>query len=324
MKQHFIFAIGGLALLSAIGILVWRHDKIVDTLPLSELTDTRLTVAATFYPLAYLAEQVGGDNVNVVSVTPAGVEPHDFEPSPRDLIKIGQADLVLINGAGLDLWAEKASTDWVKKGQRVLVMSESVELLAAPTDTDDHSEAAEADHAQGGYDPHFWLDPIRARQMVGAIRDQLIAADPANTDIYNQNAITASEKLGVLDTDFRLGLAKCAQREIVAAHDAYNYLVNRYNLKLYSIAGLSPESEPSARHLAELSDLVKSKKITTIFFESLTSPKLADTLARETGAKTAVLNPIEGLTLTEIAAGKNYDILMRENLAELRSALVCL
>lgn len=327
MKNRIAFIVGGLAILVAAGIFVWRHDKIVDSLPLSELTDTRVTVAATFYPLAYFAEQVGGDRIVVINATPNGVEPHDYEPSPRELAKVGEANILLINGAGLDPWAEKASVEWRKNGQQVLVMSEVLEILPMPpeeehAEDETHGEDAH-EHEHGAYDPHFWLDPVRARQIVGVIRDTLINKDPINADVYRQNALVAMDRLSKLDDDYKTGLASCAQREIVAAHDAYNYLAKRYNLELHAIAGLSPEAEPSARRLADLADLIKAQGIKTIFFETLVSPKLANTLAQETGAGTAVLNPIEGLTPDQAAEGQDYDILMRENLAQLRLALVC-
>ena len=318
MANKFLATVGVLAVVVAIGWFVLHQDRTTDrTTMVSD--NTNVTVAATFYPLAYFAEQVGGKQVSVINVTPSGAEPHDYEPSPRDLIKVGQAKVVLINGAGLDPWAEKASAEWKQKGQQVVIMSEAVELMAAPAEGEEEGE----EHNHGAYDPHFWLDPVRARQIIGIIRDQLILVDPVNADLYRQNAVTAIERLIALDADYKIGLAQCAQHEVVAAHDAYGYLAARYNLTMYPIAGLSPEAEPSARRLAELSDLVKAKKINTIFFETLTSHKLADTLAREAGVKTAVLNPIEGLTPNEAAAGKNYDILMRENLAQLRLALVC-
>ena len=304
MLQKVLVTVGTLALVLAIGWVIYDFGN-NNSRPVPVFDNTSITVATTFYPLAYFAEQVGGKQVLVINVTPAGVEPHDYEPSPRDLIKIGQAKVVLINGAGLDPWAEKASVEWKQKGQRVVVMSETLGL------------------GREAQDPHFWLDPVVARKMVEVIRDQLVLVDSNNAEMYRQNAALAIVNLTKLDSDYLTGLANCVQRDVVAAHDAYGYLATRYDLSLFPIAGLSPESEPSARRLAELADLVKNKKINTIFFESLTSPKLAETLARETGIKTAVLNPIEGLTLDEAAAGKNYDILMRENLAQLRLALVC-
>lgn len=313
--------IGVLGLCAAVGLFWYFHKRQEPVTPLSS-DETTLTVAATFYPLAYLAEQVGGAQITVVNATPTGVEPHDYEPSPRELAKVGKADILLINGAGLDPWAEKASVDWQKQGQRVLVMSQVLEALST---VDEHDDEHEDDHGheQSAYDPHFWLDPIRAQQMVEIIRDVLTQADPANANWYQQNAAEAMGRLSKLDEDYKTSLANCKQREIVVAHDAYNYLANRYDLELHAIAGLSPDAEPSARRLADLADLVKAHGISTIFFETLVSSKLADTVARETGAKTAVLNPIEGLTAEQTFKGQNYDILMRENLAQLRLALIC-
>ncbi len=321
MANKFLATVGIFAIIAAIGWTATHRTQTVDK-SVGVVDDTKITVAATFYPLAYLAEQVGGGQITVINATPTGVEPHDYEPSPRELVKVGEADVLLINGAGLDPWAEKASVDWQKNGQRVLVMSEVLETL--PT-AEEHEEEHEDEHAHehGAYDPHFWLDPVRARQMIGVIRDALIQADPTHADQYRQNAVEAVGRMSKLDDDYKTGLASCQQREIVAAHDAYNYLANRYDLELHAIAGLSPDAEPSARRLADLANLIKAREISTIFFETLASPKLADTLARETGAKTAVLNPIEGLTAEQIVGGKNYDILMRENLAQLRLALVC-
>lgn len=319
MRNKILAGIGIISVVTALGIAIWRHSLIVETLPLSALQGPHITVAATFYPLAYLAQQVGGDKVGVINATPNGVEPHDYEPSPRELAKVGDADVLLINGAGLDPWAEKASVDWRTNGRQVLVMSEVLETLPMPED--DHVEDEGGEH--GAYDPHFWLDPVRAQQMTGVIRDALVAKDPVNADVYRQNAAETMDRLSKLDEDYKNGLAACATREIVVAHDAYNYLAKRYDLELHAIAGLSPDAEPSARRLADLTELIKKHAIKTIFFETLVSPKLANTLARETGAQTAVLNPIEGLTPADAQSGKDYDILMRENLAQLRQALVC-
>lgn len=319
MNNRVIAGIGLLAVLVA-GVVFWNNQN-KQPVAITPVVGEKITVGATFYPLAYLAEQIGGDLVQVINATPVGVEPHDYEPSPRELIKLQQAKVFLINGAGLDPWAEKAAADWKSKGQTVLVMSDTVTVLPPAEEHGGHED--EDAHNHGAFDPHFWLDPVRARQMSGVIRDALIAADPVNSDAYRTNTINLLQRLSDLHTAFEQGLAQCQSRTVVAAHDAYNYLAKRYNLEMHAIAGLSPDAEPSARRLAELTDLVKTEGISTIFFETLTSRQLADTLAREAGVKTAVLNPIEGLTAAEVSAGKNYDILMRENLAQLRLALVC-
>jgi zinc transport system substrate-binding protein len=172
-------------------------------------------------------------------------------------------------------------------------------------------------------DPHFWLDPVLAQKIVTNIRDGLAKADPSNKDYYARNASAYNAKLAQLDTDYRQGLANCSIHTVISSHDAFSYLGRRYGLTIASIAGLSPDEEPSAGKLAELSRLVRDQGITYVFFESLVSPRLADTIAAETNAKTLVFDPVEGLSNEDQKQGKNYLSVQRENLANLRTALAC-
>lgn len=273
-----------------LGLFVWRMRPVpVATTP---------TIIATFYPLAYFATQVGSQNFSVISLTPPGIEPHEYEPTPQDLVKIESAAVVIINGGGIDVWAERLAPTWRAQGKKVIILNDQA-------------------------DPHSWLDPVIAQKEIAAIAETLTAADPTHAAEYQERAKAYQTKLEQLHQEYVAGLAQCATRDLVVSHDAYHYLTTRYNLNLLPIAGLSPDAEPSAKQLADLTEKIKAKDIKYIFFESLTSPKLAETLARETGARTLVLNPIEGLTAEDQAAGKNYDILMRENLQNLRMALVC-
>lgn len=267
--------------------------------PQSNVGDV-LTVAATFYPLAHFAEQVGGNSITVRQITPSGVEPHDYEPTPLDLAGLQSAKLFLMNGGGLDPWAERVRDELALNGIVVIVMAESMDL-----------------------DPHLWLDPVIAQRSVRDIRDALIQIDPARAHVYRKNADLYLAKLSALDTAYHDGLASCEIREVVTSHNAFSTLAKRYNLTMFSISGLSPDDEPSPKRMAEIADLAKVKKIDTIFFETLVSPRLPQTIAREIGAKTAVLNSIEGLTEEERRAGKTYISLMEENLTQLRSALRC-
>jgi len=261
-----------------------------------------LKVVATFYPLAEFARQVGGANINVTTVIPAGSEPHDFEPTPHDIAGINDATIFIYNGGALDTWAAKVSQD-----------------LPASTHSIEMASTLGIDSA----DPHFWLDPVIAEKEVGIIRDTLSAADPSHAKNYTKNADAYITKLEALDKDFAAGLSSCAQHEIYTSHAAFSYLAQRYGLSQVSIAGLSPDAEPSARELADLADKAKSENIKYIFFETLASPKLADTLSSEIGAQTLVLNPLEGLTTDEIQSGMDYISVMRQNLANLRTALQC-
>lgn len=261
--------------------------------------NTEKTVVAAFYPLAWAADQVGGDRSEVVNLTPPGAEPHDIELTPKDVEKLRAADLVLYLGRGFQPALQKAVES---RSGPSLDLLERQNLLAG------------ADEEQGAYDPHVWLDPARFAEMVSAIGSELER---------EQAAAGLSSELRALDDELAAGLAACRRHELVTSHAAFGYLAKRYGLRQIALTGLSPEAEPSARDLEALIDEVKRSGATTVFFETLVSPKLAETVAREAGVMTAVLNPLEGLTADEVAAGDDYFSVMRANLAALRDALGC-
>jgi zinc transport system substrate-binding protein len=269
-------------------------------------TNNKMQVMATFYPLYDFAKQVGGDRIDVTNVTPAGSEPHDYEPTPRQLVSAQQAGVFIYNGAGFEPWVAKFLPEY--KGTKVAGGS--------------GMELRQGDEASGK-DPHYWLDPVLAQRVVNTIRDGLGQADPVNAQYYTQRAGEYNAKLADLDNDIKSGLSSCKQRTVITSHDAFGYFGTRYNLKVVPIAGLDPEQEPSPAKLAELSDVIRQESIQYVFFEKLVSPKLAETLAAETGAKTAVFDTIEGVTDEDQQQGKDYIALQRENLANLRTALSC-
>jgi zinc transport system substrate-binding protein len=256
-------------------------------------------VVAGFYPLAFAAEQIGGADVRVRNLTPAGAEPHDLELTAQDVKTVQDADLVLYLGDGFMPGLEQAVAD--REGPSLDLLG-GQELV--PGGGKDGEEAL---------DPHVWLDPVRYAQMVRAIGAGL--GDEAAAD-------ELAQRLGALDAEFQQGLATCRRRQIVTSHAAFGYLAQRYRLEQVPLEGLSPEAEPSAQGIEELVRLVEDAGVTTVFFETLVSPKLAETVAREAGVETAVLNPLEGLTEDE-AAGADYFSVMRDNLAALRNALGC-
>ena len=262
-----------------------------------------LSIVVTFYPLADFAKRVGGDLVTVTNITPAGAEPHEYEPTPRDIAGVYGAKLFIMNGLGVDAWADKISSDVSAQGVTILRMNEHVDVLSA--------------------DPHMWLDPMNAMKEVDAIAEALITLDPIHADQYRANRDRAKAELADLDREYTQGLATCEQREIMTTHNAFGYLAHRYHFTTWYILGLSPEEDPSPQTIARMVDISKAQRIRYIFFETLVSPKLAQTVATEIGAETLVLNPIEGLTDAEVRDGKNYMSVMRENLANLRRALVC-
>jgi zinc transport system substrate-binding protein len=261
--------------------------------------DTRSVVAA-FYPLAFAAEQVGGGAVDVTNLTPPGAEPHDVELSARAVEGIRSADVVLYLGRGFQPAVERAVEG---------ADGTTVDLLDGMTLAEGVGE--EGEH---GPDPHVWLDPVRFAALVeriGAVLDRPKKADDL------------AARLRRLDREFESGLASCKRHEIVTSHAAFGYLAKRYGLEQIAITGLSPEAEPTPQQLENVVAEVRRAGATTIFFEALVSPKLAETVARETGADTAKLDPIEGLTEEEIAGGGNYFSVMHANLASLRRALGC-
>lgn len=317
MKRSFIILGAVLGLIMAGAFL---YSRLQNTTTDSD----KVTIVGSFYPLAHFAEQVGGDRVKVTNITPAGSEPHDFEPSPRDIATIQSSRLFLMNGSGLDPWAENLQVDLAAKGIKVLKMSDIIELIeneeAAEHADEEH---AEDEHEETATDPHFWLDPELAQKEVAAIAAALAKIDPAYADYYRENAEAFTQKLAALDDRYTAGLANCAKREIITSHAAFGYLAKRYNITVHAISGLSPEQEPSAQQMGELARLAREKNIRYIFFETLVNPRLAETVAQEVGAQTLVFNPIEGLTEQQIQAGENYISAMEENLTNLRTALEC-
>jgi len=259
----------------------------------------RSQVVAAFYPLAFAAQAVGGPGLEVRNLTPSGAEPHDIELTPRDVAAVQRARLVLYLSHGFQPALEEAVRG--AKGRRVDVL-QGLTLRAGT------GEEA------GKSDPHVWLDPILFARIVRQVGDAL--GRPRAAD-----ALVA--RLTALDAAYRNGLRDCAHRTFVTSHAAFGYLAARYDLHQVAITGLDPEAEPTARRLASLAQLVRRSGTGTVFFERLVSPKLAETVAREAGATTAVLDPIEGLTPSESRSGATYLSLMRQNLAALRSTLRC-
>jgi zinc transport system substrate-binding protein len=271
--------------------------------------DEGFEVVAAFYPLAYAADRVGGAEIDVRNLTPPGAEPHDVELTARDVERVRRADLVLYLGGDFQPALEDAVAD--AEGDALDLLN-GVRLLRGEGH-DEHGEGEE--HAdEESVDPHVWLDPLRYATIVERIARELGRPEASGAVV---------RELRRLDRDFRVGLADCARRDLVTSHAAFAYLAQRYRLRQIAISGLSPESEPTPRDLEEVIEHVEESGARTIFFETLVSPQIAETVARETGAETAVLNPLEGLTEDEVESEANYFSVMRQNLAALRAALGC-
>jgi len=270
-----------------------------------QVSQAKLKVTATYYPLEEFAKAVGGSKVTVTNITPAGSEPHEYEPTPKQLIAAGQSKLFIYNGAHLEPWANNFLKDY--KGVAIKA-SQGIALKTISSNTKD---------------PHFWLDPILAERVIDNILHTYIKIQPENAQYFRVQADHYKAQLRQLDSSYKSGLAYCQQNTIVTSHAAFGYVATRYGFSVESIAGLSPEEEPSPAKLAQLSQLVKEKNIHYIFFESLVSPRLADTIARETGAQTTVFDPIEGVSREDQRKGRTYLTIQRDNLKALQRALAC-
>lgn len=263
-------------------------------------------VVASFYPLQWVAERVLGPETPVANLTAPGVEPHDLELTVRQAATISQAE-VLVYEKGFQPAVDQSVAN--EPPQQVLDVASVVSLVDAPADDG------------GGLDPHFWLDPTLLSQVAARFTEVMAEVDPAGASGYRERNRAVQTDLRALDADFRRGLATCRTRTVVVSHDAFEYLGRRYDLDVHAVAGLTPDAEPSPRHLAELGRLARDRGVTTVFNETLASPRLTDALAGDLGLGTAVLDPLEGLV--DGAKGADYLSVMRANLAALRSAGSC-
>jgi zinc transport system substrate-binding protein len=287
-------------------------------------------VAAAFYAVEYAASRIGGDQVRVTGLTKPGVEPHDVELTARKVATVALADVV-VHLRGFQPAVDEAVEQHARG--RVLDVSQAARLQPGPAHdhagetAEEHGSHADEttqgndDHADEALDPHFWLDPQRYADVAKAIGSALEQADPAHSAAYRQRTETFTNELASLDREFAQGLETCRNRDLVTSHTAFGYLAARYDLHQEGITGLSPEAEPSPAALARIAHFVEDEGVTTIYAETLVSPAVAETLARETGATVRVLDPLEGVT--DESAGDNYFDVMRANLATLRVGQEC-
>lgn len=268
-------------------------------------------VVASFYPLYFFASQIAGDKADVTNITPAGAEPHDYEPTAQNVAMIENSDVLVLNGGGLEAWGNDIRKNINSTKTTVVTAGEGLTTQEVVEDGEKIT------------DPHVWLSPLLAEQMVDKIERALAKADSVNASYYQSNAEGLKSKLGVLDGEYKQGLAVCKEKNIITSHAAFGYLATTYHLNQVPITGVSPDAEPSPKQLADVAKFAKDNHVKYIFFESLVSPKLSQTIATEVGAQTLVLSPLEGLTANEIASGKDYFSEMRSNLANLKTALEC-
>ncbi len=306
--NKYSFAILGFLL---VGILTYSiHAGLFKQSASAPKTANKIQVTTSFYPLYFFASQIAGDKADVKNITPSGSEPHDYEPTAQDIARIEKSSMLILNG-GVEAWGDKIKSNLSGTNVKIIVAGDG--LLS--------KQLTEA--GQTAVDPHVWLDPTLAKKEVQKITDGYIAIDPTNTTYYQDNEKQLDTKLDDLDAKYKAGLQNCQNKDIITSHAAFAYLGAHYGLNQVAISGLSPDAEPSAQQLADVVNFAKAHNVKYIFFESLISPKLSETIATEVGAKTLVLDPIEGISDDDIAQGKNYLTVMEDNLKNLQTALQC-
>jgi zinc transport system substrate-binding protein len=271
-------------------------------------------VVTSFYLLQYVVDRVGGDRVRVTNLTPPGTEPHDVELTPDDVAGLNDADLVVYL-AGFSPAVDDAVA--AESGDRALEVGQFADLSLTFTPIEEGALAGD----EKGVDPHFWLDPVRLADVADQVALRLGADDPDGAERFAANAAVLRQDLEALDRELAAGLKDCENRSIVTIHNAFGYLADRFGLTQVGITGLTPDEEPTPADLAAVTRFVRENDVQTIYYETLVSPAVAKTVAAETGAATAVLDPIEGLS--DASAGSDYLAVMRANLASLRAGQPC-
>ncbi len=313
MKNNkLLFALFGIIVFAFLSYIlntgIFKHST--NTQSETPNINKKLQITASFYPLYFFAGEIGGNMVDVKNITPAGSEPHDYEPTTQDIARIEKSNMLILNG-NVESWGNKIKDNLSGTSVTIVIAGEGLF-------TQQLTEGGKTSP-----DPHVWLSPQLAKQEVNQMMKGYIKIDPSNSLYYQTNGKTLDDRLDRLDYKYKQGLSNCKQKDIITSHAAFGYLTAAYGLNQVPISGLSADSEPSSQQLVKVINFAKSYNIKYIFFESLVSPKLSDMIANEVGAKTLVLDPLEGLTDVDMKQGKNYFTIMEDNLKNLQIALQC-
>ena len=288
---------------------------------------SNITVTTTIYPLYSITKEVGADKINLQNLIPFGVEAHGFDPTPADMAKLSKSDIFITSSDSMEPWKDKIVKS-LKIEDKVFDMSKHVKLRTIKKQEHEHHKDEKGhkhkhDHEHEGIDPHYWVSLNNYILMTEAITKLFIEKDSANKDFYIQNSNNYLEKIKTLKEKFDSSMATCTNKKILVNHDAFGYFADDYEVKQYSISGMSPEDKPSAKQISELINLVKNEKINTVFFEEFASPKVAQTIAKAANVKIDTLRPAENISKEENKKGFGYLQIMEENLEKLKFAMNC-
>ncbi|MEW6163115.1 MAG: metal ABC transporter substrate-binding protein [Nitrospirota bacterium] len=289
-----------------------RDEKVVD--------EKRLKVVTSLFPLKEFAQAVAGKRAEVDLLLPPGAEPHTWEPKPSDIVRLSKADIFIYIGAGMEPWIHDILKGVNKPDLIVVEVSHSLTFIRSDAN---HRHEGEHIHAHE-FDPHIWLDFEYAQRIVDKITEAFIKKDVEGINYYQENAEVYKDRLRDLDRKYREALKECRHREIIhGGHSAFAYLAKRYDLKQIPLYGISPDSEPTPKRLARITELAKRHRIRAIYFEAFVSDKLARAIARDVGAKTLILNPGANLTREQLKSGVTFLSMMEKNIENLRYGLEC-
>lgn len=285
----------------------------------SEKDNSALRIYTTLYPLAFFAEEIGGDDVSVESILPPGADPHNFEPTSRTMVEIAEADIFLYNGANLETYAEKIKESLIEEDVLMVEASEGISLDSHSHHEENHSE--DEGHHHGDYDPHIWLDPLRSIEIAENIKEALVTLQPEQADLCEDNFLRLEEQLVALDKNFHDSIEAAPVKDILVTHAAYGYWEQRYGLEQVAVAGVSPSQEPSQKQLEEIIKYVEENDKQYLLFEQNIEPKVAEVIQQETGVTSLELHNLSTLTEEDISNNETYFTLMEKNLDVLMTAL---
>jgi zinc transport system substrate-binding protein len=288
----------------------------------------KIKLVTTLFPLFDFAKNIGQDRVEVTLLLPPGVEAHSFEPRPSDIVKITKADILVYTGKFMEPWVEKLVQGVNNPKLRVVDTSRNIVLIQGDEDGYNHDGAQghkkTLHHDHHGVDPHIWLDFDNAAQMVATITDSLIQVDPNSGDFYTQNAKIYQGKLRSLDNRYKTELAQCHQKVIIhAGHFTFGYPARRYHLNYVAAQGFTPDSEPTPKQLISLVKQINKYGLKHVYYEELVEPRVAKTIAQETGATLLKLHGAHNISNEELAKGISFLAIMEDNLANLKTGLQC-
>lgn len=317
--KKILFAIG------VVTIIVLGIYAVSNIAQKSKNDSQKITIVATLFPLYDFVKNVGQDKVEVLLLLPPGIEAHSFEPKPSDIVRINEADLLVYTGKFMEPWAEDIIKGISGKNVKVVDASSEIELMKEGEEhEEEHEEAEEHRHEHNGIDPHIWLDFDNAKVMVDNIAKAMAEKDAANADYYQKNATEYKNQLTKLDNEYETALFECKTKKIIyGGHYAFGYLAHRYGLEHIAAQGFSPDAEPTAPDLINLVEQIKKDNIGYVFYEELTSPKIAEIIAVETKAKMLLLNAAHNLAKEDFENNVSFLSIMENNLKNLSIGLQC-